>query len=302
MLTVLLLLAPHAAPPADAERLALDYLARRVPLWARENRCYSCHHNGDAARALYVGRRFAPLADTTRWLCRPGGWDRNGGDGPFSDRRLARLQFAVALGEAKAAGQADDRAAFAAAAGLLRAEQGRDGSWRVVEGGTLGAATTYGNAVATALARQALGRLDPAGARVSIALADRWLRGVKVVTVLDAAGVLLGLGAASDDAAVAQRRRCLDLIRRGESDGGWGPYVNSPPEVFDTAAVVLALSAQERTAEITSWLRRGRAFLRAAQQADGSWAETTRPSGAVSYPQRLSTSGWAALALLATRR
>ena len=48
-------------------------------------------------------------------------------------------------------------------------------------------------------------------------------------------------------------------------------------------------------------IARGRAFLIARQQADGSWPETTRPSGAESYAQRISTTGWATLALLATR-
>jgi hypothetical protein len=46
---------------------------------------------------------------------------------------------------------------------------------------------------------------------------------------------------------------------------------------------------------------RGRAFLIATQNLDGSWPETTRPAGAESYAQRLSTTGWATLALLATR-
>lgn len=44
---------------------------------------------------------------------------------------------------------------------------------------------------------------------------------------------------------------------------------------------------------------RGRKYLVAQQQADGSWNETTRPSGAVSYAERLSTVGWATQALLA---
>ena len=34
------------------------------------------------------------------------------------------------------------------------------------------------------------------------------------------------------------------------------------------------------------------------QEADGSWPETTRPPGADSYAQRISTTGWALLALL----
>jgi hypothetical protein len=41
-------------------------------------------------------------------------------------------------------------------------------------------------------------------------------------------------------------------------------------------------------------------YLIDQQQADGSWAETTRPSGGESYAQRISTTAWALLALLAS--
>src|SRR5262245_24601751 len=81
--------------PADEDRSpearAVAFLVREVPAWSRENRCFSCHNNGDAARALYeagrVGLRVPPeaISATTTWLARPSGWDRNGGDGPFSD-------------------------------------------------------------------------------------------------------------------------------------------------------------------------------------------------------------------------
>ena len=64
--------------------------------------------------------------------------------------------------------------------------------------------------------------------------------------------------------------------------------------------MLLALSRQAPTDETRGWARRGRAYLLAGQREDGSWPETTRPSGADSYAQRLSTAGWATLALLAT--
>src|SRR5579885_2425391 len=98
-----------AAAPTPEER-ALAWLAREVPAWAAQNRCYSCHHNGDGARALYRARRLGldvparALDDTTRWLLRPEGWDKNGGEGPFSDKKLARLQFAASLVAADEAG------------------------------------------------------------------------------------------------------------------------------------------------------------------------------------------------------
>ena len=45
----------------------------------------------------------------------------------------------------------------------------------------------------------------------------------------------------------------------------------------------------------------GRKFLIEEQLDDGSWTETTRPPGNVSYAEHMSTAGWATLALLATR-
>jgi hypothetical protein len=47
-------------------------------------------------------------------------------------------------------------------------------------------------------------------------------------------------------------------------------------------------------------IARGRAFLVEQQEEDGSWPETTRPTGQVSYAQRISTAARATLALLAT--
>jgi hypothetical protein len=46
----------------------------------------------------------------------------------------------------------------------------------------------------------------------------------------------------------------------------------------------------------------GRRYLIRTQLTEGGWTETTRPSGNQSYAQHISTSGWAALALLKTRK
>src|SRR5262249_48659689 len=155
----------------------------------------------------------------------------------------------------------------------------------------------------TYFARRTLMRADAEKHKDAIANADRWLRKAPIESVLDAGSVLLALGQAPDPPATAQRKRAFDLIRKGEArEGGWGPYITAPPEVFDTAVVLVALAGQEQTAEVKRWIARGRAFLRSMQEGDGNWPETTRPSGGDSYAQRLSTSGWATLALLGTRR
>jgi hypothetical protein len=251
-------------------------------------------------------RRSVPRespADTLRWLGRPGGWDHNGGEGPFSDKKLARLKFAAALADAHETGLVKDESALMQAARLVAGLQDRDGSWKVIPPDTLGSPITLGSALATHLARRTLQRAGAARYKEAIARADGFLRKVRVETVLDAAAVLLALGRAPDAAAVAQKQRCLERIRQGESrTGGWGPYVRSAPEVFDTAVVLLALAGQEQTREVKAWQQLGRSYLLSVQEKDGSWPETTRPSGAESYAQRLSTTGWATLALLAARK
>src|SRR3982750_1650529 len=35
---------------------ALHFLSTEVPRWEQQNHCYSCHNNGDAARALYLAK------------------------------------------------------------------------------------------------------------------------------------------------------------------------------------------------------------------------------------------------------
>jgi hypothetical protein len=304
LLFVALLVALRASP----EERALAYLSREVPAWSVANKCYSCHNNGIAASALYTAGRLGykvpekALADTTRWLADPAGWDRNGGNQAFNDKPLSRLHFALALLDAVEAGRVRDRQPLLAAAALIAPRQLQDGSWAIGPEGTAGSPTTLGPVLATAEARRLLARADATKYVAAVRQADGWLRHKPVPSVLDAAAVLLALEKASDDSAVSQRKNCLAVLRKGESkEGGWGPFVNSSPEVFDTALVVLALSHQPETEEIRTWLRRGRSYLVRTQEKDGSWPETTRPGGEDSYAERLSTAGWATRALLATR-
>jgi len=39
-------------PTDAAEARAVEFLVREVPAWSKNNGCFSCHNNGDAARAL----------------------------------------------------------------------------------------------------------------------------------------------------------------------------------------------------------------------------------------------------------
>jgi len=294
---------PPLAPTVTPETRALNFLAREVPAWPTDNHCYSCHNNGDGARALYVGSahfRIAPeaVAATTTWLNAPKQWHNNGGDVDYKDEGLARIQFAAALLAAQQAGFITTRTPLLEAADLVAAGQAAEGCWQGQFPGDVGSPVTYGVTLATAQARHILRTVDPARYARQLDRADAWLLAAPVARVIDAAAVLLGLEGMKGAGAAEKRKQCVETIRKGQgSDGGWGPFVNAPAEVFDTALVVLAL----HDAEAAAIRQRGRDYLIAQQQADGSWTETTRPTGGESYAQRLSTTGWATLALLAIK-
>ena len=280
---------------------ALGYLSREVPAWSREHRCFSCHNNGDAARALHeasrLGRTVAREATsaTDAWLANPARWDRNGGDGPFSDKTLARVAFAAGLAAGTRSGRiAGGQPALIAAGRRLIGDQDPDGSWRVEGADPVGSPATYGRPLATWLALDALRQADPTEFAPTIGRASGWLGRVEPVNAPTAAVALLASSGETGQVEAARR-----WFKQSQGpDGGWGPYATAPPEVFDTALGVLALSRHLDHEGVRDQVRRARAFLVANQNADGSWPETTRPSGNASYAQRLSTTGWATLALL----
>jgi hypothetical protein len=311
--TVLLaVMAGSSAGPANRSlplARAVTFLSAEVPRWSRENRCYSCHNNGDAARALYRASRAGFrvrdefLADTTRWLSRPTGWDHNGGDGPISDKRLARVVFTITLETAVSTGWVRDRAALTKAAQRLELDQASNGSWPLEGEAATSSPAAYGNPLTTLLARDCLSATDRGRFRAAIERADVWLSSQEILSVTDASVCLLASPADRPAGSIARCKRSLDLLRRAQSDdGGWGPRTTSPPEVFDTALALLALARCTQSPDVIGVISHGRAFLLAQQQDDGSWIETTRPSGNVSYAQRISTTGWATLALLETSK
>lgn len=294
-----------AADPASASvDRAVAFLSAEVPKWKQENHCYSCHNNGDAVRALLRAHEagklkdLAPIDDTLKFLAAPETWDANGPDGPFKDLKLQRIQFGITLAEAHATRALENRAAWRKAAKLVAENQSPEGYWDTDAPGTIGSPVTYGRALATALAAKTLSRLGDFSDEVE--KAGRWFTTNEPKSVLDAAATILGLTGGRSEAVEKRREQCLGLIRKGQSsDGGWGPFVNSPPDVFDTAVVVLALAEQSDDAHAEA-VRRGREYLLARQEPDGGWPATTRPAGVDSYAQRISTTGWALMALLAS--
>ena len=283
---------------ADVTRAAIDFLGREVPRWQRENHCFSCHNNGDGARALLLakmrGYALPPdaLADTLEWLRKPAAWDVAHSNPGFSDRKLARIQFSAALAEAVQDGAGQARDDLARAAELMLPLQGSDGAWKIDTGGVTGAPATYGSALATYMARRTLETADQTRFEAAIAKTNRWLREATPSNVLDRAAILLAL---PDTAA----KHLRPLLAAQNSDGGWGPQPHAPSEAFDTALALVALHGVADAARTVA-IARGRAFLAKFQLNDGSWPETTRPSGFVSYAERISTAGWAAYALLST--
>jgi len=192
-----------------------------------------------------------------------------------------------------------DKKPLQAAARKVAADQSPSGAWLIDSGTTVGSPVTYGSALATMLACRVLKAADRNAHKNSTRGAERWLGRAPIKSVSAAASVLL----AGDHSLEAKSRRdeCMTIIGRAQTkDGGWGPYADSPPEVFDTALALLAL-ARAKQAAVKNRIHRGRTFLAAQQDADGGWPATTRPPGGESYAQRVSTTGWATLALLATR-
>ncbi len=303
-----------ADPIASAIARGVGYLTKEVPKWKAEHPCYSCHNNGDAARALLVAGAKgydigASLDDTLAFLKQPAKWDQNKAPDGFDDKKLARVQFASALAVAERHGKAASTDVDAAAK-LLIADQAADGSWTLDQSQSIASPATYGPIIATWSARTTLISSGIQPDNVYIVQADRWLRSLAPENVIDAAGTVLGLELASDVMAENLRRNCLSIIRNGQSpEGGWGPYVTAKPQVFDTAIAVLALSqlaveprlarSTYRPEELKEAIAKGKAYLASQQRADGSWPETTRPADQESYAQRISTTGWAMLALLA---
>ena len=273
---------------ASPEQTAVDFLSREVAQWRPANGCFSCHNNGDGSRALFVARKLgfkvpsAALVNTLEWLKNPKDWDKMQENAGFTNPMLARIQFTSALLES---GLGISRQV----ADSLILQQSANGSWPVEAADNLGSPATYGTTLATLVARNTLERTAPLKYKSSIKLADAYLQSRTPQSTLEAAALVMN-----------GQTKWLDLLLKGQgSEGGFGPFQNAPAEVFDTAIALLALPSRGVDEQVRL---RGRQYLLKTQQLDGGWPETTRPSGAQSYAQRISTSAWALLALLATSR
>lgn len=290
------------------EQKAVNYMVSEVPRWPMENHCFSCHNNGDGARALYLAYRMKypvsaqVLEGTSEWLQKPGEWGKSGETG-FGDEKLARIQFAAALVDAVDAGFVKEKSLVARAAGLLLPHQEADGSWQVDAQAAAPSAVTYGPVLATFMARRTLDRAEDARFNDAIARADRWLRGADVSTTVNAAAVVLAFENRKDDISGSKLEQALSVLLSSQnSDGGWGAYPKTPAEPFETATALLALNSVREKPEIEARIVKGRAFLVSVQFEDGGWPAARQSTTGETYARHISTSAWATLALLATKR
>jgi hypothetical protein len=295
-----------------AEKSALVYLSREVAKWPMENHCFSCHNNGDGARFLFQSEVFGfsvseELLETNRvWLSDPDAWDFQSDQPEAEDPRLARIQFAFAFTES--IGNPSPELAGQVSA-LLKEDQHEDGSWKILPDYGPGSPVTYGTYLATAVSVRSLQKLKYSSNKAAIQRAEQWLMEAPIKNVYQAASVLFGIGnlvGEDPDKFDDIRLKCLEMIRQGQSsEGGWGPFLNAAAEPFDTALVLYALM-DHLTPDHSFWekwgdrIRRGRDYLLESQLEGGGWIETTRPQGYRSYAQHISTSSWAASALIKT--
>ena len=249
-------------------REAVAYLEAEVPRWKPENKCYSCHNNGDGARALFLAKRTdsAAVQDTLRFLRTPSEW-------PADLAPLALVQYTSALA---AAGDTASSEAFRAGVKRIAAAQKSDGHWEMDAEASAGSPVTYGPVLGTVLARDLLAK-----GGIDSARATEWLAQRKVEHPMDIAALVIGLRRMSD----IER-----LIAMQGKDGSW-----NGGEAFDTALAVIALQKDAPDAAA-----RGRAWLLKNQLQPGGWPGTTRPAGGQSYAQHISTTAWALQALLVT--
>ncbi len=284
---------------------SIHYLAVEVPQWQKENDCASCHNQGDASRALIEAHRQklfngqSSLQTSIDWIGQPGHWELNRGLPEANDPTLSNLQFASTLLAAhKVLRPMPD--AVKQAAEILAPLQQNDGAWIIAGGSQFGSPLTHGPILLTGQATSILKAAESPKFVAQARRAEQWLREQSPRNTIEASSLLL---ISSELGWVhPQASRCLQIIFQSQSDaGGVGPYAIAQDENFDTALAVLAVDKSPRNPANTKFQDNAVKYLLSMQGEDGSWSETTRPSGTESYAHRISTTGWALQALLAHR-
>jgi hypothetical protein len=236
------------------------------------------------------------LANSLDWLAQPKKWGENHGDPQASDQALAELQFGGSLLAAQKQFTERFREPLSQLAKQLAKRQGADGKLDLASADGLASPITLGPILLTGMARDVFASQGDSF-RDQTRRANAWLKSFKPRNTLEGASLLISLGLGEEEklARVAARKIVIESAHDG---GGFGPYASAPAEVFDTALAVISLSRDEEASRHRELVEKGKKQLVLWQLEEGSWEETTRPSGGVSYAHRVSTTAWAVEALL----
>ncbi|MCC7124623.1 MAG: hypothetical protein IT178_07230, partial [Acidobacteria bacterium] len=217
----------HQPASSPAEGKAVTFL-KDTSRW-RDNPLLA----GEAVRALAIAAQQGhdagdAVKTMTPTLTATANW--NALKAAETDRPLMRVLFTAALA-VLSEGDTSPSLALLDATKLIVADQQADGSWKTTKE-SIGWTTP----AVTARARAALISSGRQPDDFAVAQTDRWSRTADVLTVADAAGVLLAMGVTSDVMADKQRALCLSFIRRGQqADGGWMPSADAPADAATTA-------------------------------------------------------------------
>lgn len=283
----------------------IEFLSAEVPKWQTENDCASCHHQGEAARAL-IHAHHAGLVDakpalesTIKWSSQPTQWKHNRGLAEANDPTLSNLQFALTLLDTHRFIRPEQQAIHEAALQIADLQQA-DGSWKLQGSGQFASPLTYGPILLTGRASNLLRASKHPQFNHHIEKAITWLRSQQPRNTLEASSLIIVNG--DLDLKHPAINECLDILLKSQSEfGGVGPYAIAPDENYDTALALLAVLKLPQSETLHKFQTQAVKFLLSMQLDEGEWDGTTRPRGTESYAHRVSTTAWVLQALLAYR-
>ena len=264
----------------------LGFLVKDALAWKKEHNCASCHHAALVVCSMREAKQFGRavdepvLAELTKWLA-------ESGDGKFGLERPASapkaaspkaIYFALALG-------ADPKPDAASEKGLqlllktVAAEQTENGSWSTWPGTR---PPIFGSSDESLTALAILAALPAAatGNEQAKTVRDqgvKWL--VETKTDDDPQSIALRLVLWKRlDRPVQEWAPLLKRIKdRQNADGGWSQTKDMASDAWATGQALYALASAGLKPNKPAIVR-GQAFLIKTQQADGSWAMTSRPT------------------------
>src|SRR4051812_36519968 len=284
MLAMLVLLAQTAAPqPAPSTRVAVERalpaIQQSAKAFVKQRSCVSCHHNilPILTLRLAASRGFTIEADalssierkTFRELTNAKAFDEAVQLPDVGDPALNESWLLTA---ARDSGLAANLTTGVFAKRI--ASWQHDGHWTTSDFRPPHSSSLF---TATAVAVGAIQTYLPhemnATREDDIRASQRWLVHTKPVSTEDATFRLLGLvWAKAQESEITAASNDLRKLQR--SGGGWAQLPGYPADAYSTGEALYALS-EAGTAPDAAW-RRGLAFLRFTQQADGTWHVRTR--------------------------